>query len=125
MDLVRHQGFLAAQRLRMDTARTNRTTTATGHDKTAPARSKTLLPALAGGRSVGGNAWLYHDGSIPMYPLASVAPDKPSLSGSSVVVTVLLLSCSLSFLYSICSVTWKQALKATGLESVTLCILSY
>ena len=35
MDLVNHQGFLAALRLRMDTARMNRTTTAMEHDKTA------------------------------------------------------------------------------------------
>uniref|UniRef100_A0A8B9NDW5 Uncharacterized protein n=1 Tax=Accipiter nisus TaxID=211598 RepID=A0A8B9NDW5_9AVES len=35
MDLVNHQGFLAAQPLHMDTARMNLTTTATEHDKTA------------------------------------------------------------------------------------------
>lgn len=35
MDLVNQQGFLAAQPLRMDTARMNLTTTATEHDKTA------------------------------------------------------------------------------------------
>lgn len=35
MDLVNHQVFLPAQRLRMDTARMNLTTTATEHDKTA------------------------------------------------------------------------------------------
>lgn len=38
-----------------------------------------------------GNAWLYHDGSIIMYPLACVAPDKPSLSESGVLVTVFTL----------------------------------
>lgn len=35
MDLVNHQGFLAAQQLLMDTARMNLTTTATEHDETA------------------------------------------------------------------------------------------
>lgn len=60
-----------------------------------------------------GSAWLYHNGSVPMYPLVCVAPGKPSLCGSAALLPVLLFSCSLiPFLYRICSVTWKHVLKS-------------
>lgn len=51
MDLVNHRGFLAAQRLRMDTALTSRTTTAMERDRTA---GSVLQDALScpGGTSV-------------------------------------------------------------------------
>lgn len=108
MALVSPQEFPAAQRLRMVTALTSLTTTAMEHDKAPGCCSLPEGPASAWqvvDLSLG-SAWLYHNGSVVMYPLACVAPDKPSLSGSAVIVTVLLFSCSLIlFLYKICSVT--------------------
>lgn len=61
MDLVNHQGFLAAQRLPMATARMNLTTTATEHDKTAPSAAQdaatcpggiSVAAAMAGSKSI-------------------------------------------------------------------------
>lgn len=46
MDLVSPQGFLAAQRPRMDTAPMNLTTTATVHGKRAAVQCRMLRPAL-------------------------------------------------------------------------------
>jgi len=129
MDLVNPRGSLAAQRLRMATARTSLTTTATERGKRARSAPRGAA-ACPGGTALDlslVSAWLYHGGSVVRCPSVCVAPDRPHLSGSSVLVT----ACTLWLLFVIifvqcllCDLKARMG-KATGLESVTLCILSY